>query len=456
MTLEGSSNTSARQLRQLDIERNRQFSHPSIDSGREEIRLVRICPGTFPDPIHAEMRGTTAFYEYTYTALSYQWGETTVEDDVTQILLNDQIFWVRRNLWEFLNRVRVDPLLYPRLFWIDAICINQNADDNTEKSLQVGMMDRIYGNAHKVICWLGEPPTSLEGDLRDLRKYLIEETTADKEVCALRGLKYLMHRPYWTRMWIVQEVVLARRVTLMCGGFYYDWARVLDLWDDQHEEPGLDDFHLNLAEKERAVLQYTGKLDKMQTPKSQSFFVSMVDWGRAEDVIRWSRRLDPYRRRPNIDIWKPGFDLIETLNAFQNQECTNPLDRLYGLLGLSKEKICTPDYSKSLVDLYADVMRHVLGQTVRSGNENDETYGVPVPLLCAGSTNGCGARLCSPFCFVQHYLRVPDDDVQEAQKMIDLRLVSQHGFDWKATHPWIVVRRSHQANQGSHQLDVVE
>ncbi|KAF1928671.1 uncharacterized protein M421DRAFT_152160 [Didymella exigua CBS 183.55] len=224
MATKGSS-----KLCQLDIERNSRFMHHSIDSAADQIRLVRVFPSVFPDPICAEIRGTNPFYEHTYTALSYQWGDARVEDEATQILLNEQIFWVRSNLWEFLNRVRVDPLLYYRLFWIDAICIDQKADNNSEKSSQVAMMDRIYTNVHKVLCWLGEPTKGLELDLIDLRIYLTKATTAEKETCALRGLIYLMSRPYWIRLWIVQEVILARRLTLMCGTFFYSWASISDL-----------------------------------------------------------------------------------------------------------------------------------------------------------------------------------------------------------------------------------
>lgn len=452
MATEGSSSVQARQMRQIDIERNSHFMHPSIESAADEIRLVRIFPGAFPDPICAEMRGTNAFYEHTYTGLSYQWGDAKVEDDVAQILLNEQIFWVRRNLWEFLNRARGDPLLYHRLFWIDAICINQNANNNSEKSSQVAMMDRIYVNAHKVLCWLGEPTLGMESDLKDLRIYLSRATTAEKETCALRGLKFLMNRPYWTRLWIVQEVILAQRITLMCGAFFYSWARILDLWDDQHEKPGHSDLQLNHRERINAALQYMGRIDTAEQAESQTPFDSMLDWGSAKDIIRWSRLMDPQRRRPRTELMERGFELIETLNAFQKQQCGNPLDRLYGLLGLYKgyRHELTPDYNKTLVEVYADVLNHVLGRNVRVGYENGSTNSVPDPLRCVGLISGCGERVCNPFCFMQHYLRISDDDVRKAQEDIDVVLINQHGFVWMSSHPWITLRRHQQENDRAH------
>lgn len=39
------------------------------------------------------------------------------------------------------------------MIWIDALCINQ--DDDEEKGIQVQMMDRIFQEAKRVAVWLG-------------------------------------------------------------------------------------------------------------------------------------------------------------------------------------------------------------------------------------------------------------------------------------------------------------
>jgi Heterokaryon incompatibility protein (HET) len=59
-------------------------------------------------------------------------------------------FRVTINLYNALKHHRLSEL---RLFWVDAICINQ--DDKLERSHQVGYMREIYKSAMNVTVWLG-------------------------------------------------------------------------------------------------------------------------------------------------------------------------------------------------------------------------------------------------------------------------------------------------------------
>ena len=73
---------------------------------------------------------------------------------------------VTANLHGLLSEVR-DRLL-ERVMWIDAICINQ--EDDNEKGRQVQSMAKIYAYANRVIVWLGEAANSrlpLAGRLPD-------------------------------------------------------------------------------------------------------------------------------------------------------------------------------------------------------------------------------------------------------------------------------------------------
>src|SRR5690348_10050106 len=85
-------------------------------------------------------------------------------------------------------------------FWIDALCINQSSV--TERNHQVQQMWRIYEN-RRVCAWLGSDERF--ADILALRM----ETMTD----AWR----LRESSYWERAWIVQEVALARHMTLMAG-----------------------------------------------------------------------------------------------------------------------------------------------------------------------------------------------------------------------------------------------
>jgi len=135
------------------VETTIQYEYAPLDPRSRQIRLVTLLPGNWQDDIHCEMT-TVKFGKRMpkYETLSYVWGDPTT---TRGIWVNDQIFSVGENLWIALRRLRNPQSL--RFLWIDAICINQQ-DDN-EKSKQVAMMRDIFESCDEVICWLGEGGT---------------------------------------------------------------------------------------------------------------------------------------------------------------------------------------------------------------------------------------------------------------------------------------------------------
>ncbi|KAK1982365.1 heterokaryon incompatibility, partial [Colletotrichum cereale] len=92
-----------------------------------------------------------------YSALSYTCGPAEHDKEETcsetrPITLDGKAFRVRPNLCDALLQLRGTFL--GSLFWIDAICINQ--DDAREREVQVGVMGTIYAGASQTIAWLGQ------------------------------------------------------------------------------------------------------------------------------------------------------------------------------------------------------------------------------------------------------------------------------------------------------------
>ncbi|KAI8717958.1 HET domain-containing protein [Fusarium sp. LHS14.1] len=173
-----------------------------------------------------------------YVALSYVWRTASSYDPLIDI--NGHPFQVRQSLSQAIKALVSDTEIRIR---IDQICINQN--DNTEKEHQVQLMSKIYSQARLVVGWLGD-----EADDSDLAmasfSYITRMATQvvakDLELspppdvlrynsqveligditnivggklghaCAL-----LVQRPWFCRLWIVQEVALARELQLRCG-----------------------------------------------------------------------------------------------------------------------------------------------------------------------------------------------------------------------------------------------
>lgn len=99
--------------------------------------------------------------------MSYSWGDAA---DPKLIQVNGRIVEVRRNLYDALQALSDEIVDDPLILWADALCINQN--DNDEKSHQVGMMRDIYRGAEEVVVWLGHPPAREQlADARSKKEY---------------------------------------------------------------------------------------------------------------------------------------------------------------------------------------------------------------------------------------------------------------------------------------------
>lgn len=185
--------------------------------GSREVRLVKVLPGS-SSPIRCEFTSVVLDQCPPYSALSYTWGSS---DSSGKILLGQFETTVGSNLVTFLHRLSRNG--NTSFFWIDALCINQA--DMLERSHQVGLMKDIYSNAHRVIIWLGEASSEGYTAMRVIKE-AYRDAPKNHEGCsasqrlAIRGkeeLAYLYEHEYWSRVWIVQEVMYAKKLVIYWG-----------------------------------------------------------------------------------------------------------------------------------------------------------------------------------------------------------------------------------------------
>ncbi|KAF9634233.1 hypothetical protein BFW01_g5128 [Lasiodiplodia theobromae] len=213
------------------------FRHKPLNLSENSFRLLDIN-GVSPEGL---IECTINEYNrddlhQSYRALSYTWGPET---PAGWILLNGKAFRARENLIRFLEATSSHREARKGI-WIDAICIDQ--DNTTEKMQQVKQMDDIYRNAATVFAWLGDAT----GDYQELHELLkkFEETPeggvpnrSSAIFGILRGssavreqMLDVLSRPYWTRMWIIQEITLAQTdVRLLFGKHTLSWNTVKPL-----------------------------------------------------------------------------------------------------------------------------------------------------------------------------------------------------------------------------------
>ncbi|KAF9775560.1 hypothetical protein IL306_006321 [Fusarium sp. DS 682] len=141
-----------------------------------------------------------------FAALSYVWGEEKRD----MILLNGTPFPVTKNLEIAFRALAINKEFQGDYkIWIDAICINQN--DQVERGSQVRKMRDIYGGAWAIVSWLGN------NNGRADRPDLVREE-------GFFALHELMKRPYWSRLWVIQEVVMGASFTILrCEDELLDW-----------------------------------------------------------------------------------------------------------------------------------------------------------------------------------------------------------------------------------------
>ncbi|PNP73351.1 hypothetical protein FNYG_13308 [Fusarium nygamai] len=185
-----------------------------------------------------------------YKALSYTWGSERLP---RRILVDGSWLAVTENLYIALIHLRQRTQDLP--LWVDAICIDQK--DKEEKSWQVRQMRRVYEEAREVLIWLG--PSHHDSNLAmskiedagrlALRSGLsiIQERDQLKWTTILRenrwmeaplqrlldklefgdsqsafpvdALMALFSRPWWSRVWVVQEIAVSRGAQFRCGDY---------------------------------------------------------------------------------------------------------------------------------------------------------------------------------------------------------------------------------------------
>jgi hypothetical protein len=171
-------------------------------------------------------RGPACQKETEYTALSYTWGSKPSNPSDHEIFINGNRFSVYKNLLRFLSHAKLLQHKLDGPFWIDAICIDQ--DDNTERTQQVQFMPRIYSTAREILVWLGPQYASSELVMKVFAKAAPLNKAASRFWRILSSpsglaLASLCNRPYWSRLWIFQEVSLAQDIILICGNQIIPW-----------------------------------------------------------------------------------------------------------------------------------------------------------------------------------------------------------------------------------------
>ncbi|CAI6092189.1 unnamed protein product, partial [Clonostachys chloroleuca] len=223
------------------------------------IRVLILFPGAGDDPIRISLQVAFLDDEPEFEAISYVWGDPTSKKN---IYCDDVCISVTANLHAALHNFRLQDK--PRRLWADALCINQ--EDLDEKSFHVQMMHTVYQSCVRCLVWLGAPDAHSDTALalvqaitllytqylgiavdqadRYLDQYGRDPMLAQKidfnglppkDSEQWSSLFQFLCRPWFSRVWVIQEAYFSGDVLFFCGNrtttytplyFAADWVLV--------------------------------------------------------------------------------------------------------------------------------------------------------------------------------------------------------------------------------------
>lgn len=328
--------------------------------GETSIRVLTLLPSKFASSdIHIELSPIQLSDPPEFEAASYTWATKDGDSSISSsVFCEGTRIMVTRNCVELLRTLRKEDT--ERTLWVDAICIDQT--NLEERCYQITLMGEIYTKAVRVVIWLGDASelvdpntgvpisdqaieylTEMAAQLRQAQPdrddlYLDPSSSPLYNDLSNQGAEYVIHktmtplirgfldvvlRPWWERVWVMQEAALASSAIVICGDKIASYADfylyfITLLRDDSHNA-GLTWSLLD------------GCKSHMQAVNNVKERVKDLGPARAfRRVMARSRRLSATNKKDHI------YAVLDTFGAF-------------------KSDLPFPDYTKSTAEVYSDM-----------------------------------------------------------------------------------------------------
>lgn len=315
-----------------------------------------------------------------FDALSYTWGDPACPylsspklsvQSLPAVRCNGASLKVQPNLLAALKELQTLDIGRATYIWIDAICIDQA--NHSERSSQVQMMGTLYEQAETVIVWLGPEDETISDaffvlerlgsvgrvlrnkeQLDEARAFLSHismwdfydascyraklgiEPITDRQWLSVAAL---LHRPYFKRVWVIQEITQARRIVVVCGKRLLNWFKlsaalvfltITNWYQALHTEV------LNL---------------RVTDPKARVGFEAML----REKATGGYQAMALVQTHQFTKGEAGRFRLEQLLSKHRSCLSTDPRDKIYSLIGianLDKPPLNDPQKAQSLVADY--------------------------------------------------------------------------------------------------------
>jgi hypothetical protein len=327
---------------------------------KDQIRILDLLPGKEEDEVECELRVVTLGAEE-YEAVSYVWGDL-LQGKIIKVDGIEQA--VTESLYTALHRLRNSDS--KRFLWVDQLCINQW--DKKEKTHQVNLMREIYKKCSRCLIWLSEIVDegglalhSAQGAL-DFVHFVVAPDHDEKNLpptiatpeaaeAAKRAFEYMILHPWWSRIWTVQEAILPPTSIFIWGSLSISMETMSLAATTIHTSPDIYN-----------IFPVSTFLD-------------------GEVINHFTSRV------MGLGFTTRGETPFYTFKRWMYRNATDPLDKVYALMGLFPDetfpRVPSCDYELSPATLYTRItcdlieaewnLRPLIGQR----GERKETEGLP-------------------------------------------------------------------------------
>ncbi|KAI0435663.1 hypothetical protein F4803DRAFT_544782 [Xylaria telfairii] len=288
--------------------------YPYKSLGKGDIRLLLLHPGDNHDDLRGVIFQTPLLRSSSFQAISYSWNGTELSHSLWTpeggVNITASLSTALRGV-----RHRNDAVV----LWADAICINQG--DLTEKKEQIPLLPQVFQRATCVLVFLGgdsDGEAAIEAlmqirvnealksvgeewpkDLPSIPRHWDKKAIPPVDDTIWSEIDGFFGRAWFQRAWIIQEVVAAMSVRVVCGKWMVDWNDLLTAVE--------------------IIMRET------QVSRQEEWTHSPPKWNRFLTLARQREQEARHLRRP----------LLELLETVRYAESSEDHDRFFCLLGLA-------------------------------------------------------------------------------------------------------------------------
>ncbi|KAF2820641.1 hypothetical protein CC86DRAFT_449272 [Ophiobolus disseminans] len=375
------------------------------------IRLLEVFPCSENTIIQCSLKTFELQDAPSFRALSYTWGESHVKlssslkensnivKQLTEakvraeyespegprrrfIICDGRLIKVTRNLRDAL-RMLAGAIRLPRMpktptyYWVDALCMDQS--NVPERNDQVERMGDVYRKADGVIVWLGKEDEFTSDALKTMRtiaatdesdwpfvpytSFYEHEATQHTYRPNLSfynwlGFMVLINRPWFKRVWVVQEIALAKSAIVVCGRQVFPWTMLSKSLSFVKATKWYHHLHTEKL-KHLTTLQKQPGIYKRVLRSKLSVGISPVYLNETRMAIS-----GPPNPTMNGAVRPPSLRMLLDKHRFSGS--SDPRDKVYAFLGLADRAMApfrthptalTPDYNLSVQAVYTEAAR---------------------------------------------------------------------------------------------------